>query len=544
MANTGMNTSLGFSCVKILADEIPGTIPCVATTQADFVAGTEHLLGNMTVGGNTYICYSTREYGDNIVKVYNGSTLVSSPRMSTGIFGFVCEKIGNTVNFGILSDPYQTPSGAQEWYASLIGNLQEGHPAGITYFYKTIYTGTESDLVTEYEWDESPELDGETTPDNEGGEFADTEPFNFTQNQGANDWPDPDLDFISPYAEDAGGNPIPGLYTPYELIPSQLQALGAVLYDSDMFDTLVQKLNGSSNPISGILRCIQIPVVTNLGYGSYNIAVFGEELHSENHPNPTGAHLRGRWVTKDGGTVTLKEVWGTARDYTDTQVSIYLPFVGVRQLDPQLVVGKTLELRCYIDAYTGDVLWLLRSSNYGIGGKFYESSGFIGRWTGNCATEIPIGRIDNGRPLASLIGAIGVVGGMAASIMTPSAALLSVPGASMAGAGGAGSAGAIAAASGLLTGGMQSMGVVSGNVTGHLGAADVLYPYLIVQRSVPAYPNGWRAKVGAIKNETYQANELSGYTLFSQIFLENMEGASGEEIAALTAELCSEGIIF
>lgn len=399
-----------------------------------------------------------------------------------------------------------------------------------------------SNLVEEArEWDDTPVQDGGNTPDVEGGENADTDPFDFTQNQSV--WPDPDADFISPYATDAHGNPIPGLYTPYELTPTQLQALGAVLYDSDMFDTLVQKLNGSSNPISGILRCIQIPVVTNLGSGSYNIAVFGEELHSENHANPTGAHLRGRWVTKEGGSVTLKEVWGTYRDYTDTQVSIYLPFVGVRQLDPQLCVGKTLALRCYIDAYTGDVLWLLRSSNSGIGGKFYESGGFIGRWTGNCATEIPIGRIDNGRPLASLIGAIGVVGGMAASVMAPSAALLSVPGASMAGAGGAGAAGAITAASGLLTGGLQSMGVVSGNITGHLGTADVLYPYLIVQRSVPDYPKEWRGKIGAVKNETYQVNALSGYTLFSQIYLENMEGASGEEIAALTAELCSEGII-
>ena len=403
------------------------------------------------------------------------------------------------------------------------------------------FSSYSSNIEEVREWDESPEQDGDNTEDVEGGENADTDPFDFTQNQSV--WPDPDLDFISPYATDGHGNPIPGLYTPYELTPSQLQALGAVLYDSDMFDTLVQKLNGSSNPISGILRCIQIPVVTNLGEGSYTIAVFGEKLHSENHADPTGAHLRGRWVTKEGGSVTLKEVWGTARDYTDTQVSIYLPFVGVRQLDPQLCVGKTLSLRCYIDAYTGDVLWLLRSSNSGIGGKFYESGGFIGRWTGNCATEIPIGRIDNGRPLASLIGAIGVVGGMAASVMAPSAALLTVPGASMAGAGGAGAAGAITAASGLLTGGMQSMGVVSGNVTGHLGTADVLYPYLIVQRSVPDYPKSWRAKIGATKNDTYQANALSGYTLFSQIFLENMEGASGDEIEALKNELCSEGII-
>lgn len=379
-------------------------------------------------------------------------------------------------------------------------------------------------LVEDDSWEETPELDGDATPDNVGGAFADTEPFNFTQNQGANDWPDPDQDFISPYATDAGGNPIPGLYTPYELTASQLQQVGAVLYDSDMFDELVQKLNGSSNPISGILRCIQLPLLTNLGSGSYNIAIFGDPIYSENHGYANGAHLTGRWVQRTAGSVTVKEVWGTFRDYTDTQVSIYLPFVGTRQLDPQLVVGKSLELRCYIDAYTGDVLWLLRAYNTDVSGKFFESSGFIGRWSGNCATEIPIGRIDNTRALGTLVGAVS------GAVLAPftGGASLALTGQNLAG---------------MLTGGAQSMGVVSGNVTGHLGTADVLYPYLIVQRSVPIYPKNWRGHIGAVKNETYSVNDLSGFTLFSQIFLENMEGASGEEIEALKNELCSEGII-
>lgn len=525
MPNRGVNSTLGFSCLRDYENEIPGTIACIDTTQADFRTGTEHLLGSMTVGNTTYTCYSTFEMGDNVIKVYSGSTRVAGVEMSPGLFGFVCDKNGSAINFGIITDPYQNTSGAQQWYASLRSALLQGHPSGITYYYKVLYTGTDDDLVTEYAWDESPELDGEATEDNEGGEFADLDDFSYTQNQGANDWPDPDLDFISPYATDAGGNPIPGLYTPYELTPAQLQRVGAVLYDSDMFDELVQKLNGSSNPISGILRCIQLPLLTNLGSGSFNIAIFGDPIYSENHGYANAAHLTGRWVQRTAGSVTVKEVWGTFRDYTDTQVSIYLPFVGTRQLDPQLVVGKSLELRCYIDAYTGDVLWLMRAYNTGVQGKFFESSGFIGRWSGNCATEIPIGRIDNTRALGTLVGAVS------GAVLAPftGGASLAMTGQSLAG---------------MLTGGAQSMGVVSGNVTGHLGTADVLYPYLIVQRSVPAYPNGWRGKIGAIKNETYQANELSGYTLFSQIFLENMEGASGEEIEALRNELCSEGIIF
>lgn len=521
MAYSGIGSSLGFAIVKDV-DSIPsGTIAYLETTQADFVLGTDNFKGSITVNNTTYNCYTTRVASSgNVISIYDGTTWLRTTPATPGIFGFVCQKSSSTVEFGILTN--ESVSDVATWYANL-QRLVAGHPTGVSYYYSILYTGTDSDLQEMREWDESPEQDGDNTEDVVGGENADTDPFDFTQMQST--WPDPDADFISPYATDGQGNPIPGLYTPYELTPAQLQALGAVLYDSDMFDTLVQKLNGSSNPISGILRCIQIPVVTNLGSGSYNICVFGEKLHSENHSDPTGAHLRGRWVTKNGGSVTLKEVWGTYRDYTDTQVSIFLPFVGVRQLDPQLCVGKTLELRCYIDAYTGDVLWLLRSSNTGIGGKFYESGGFIGRWSGNCATEIPIGRIDNTRALATLIG------GLSGIVMAPftGGASLGATGASLAG---------------MLTGGAQSMGVVSGNITGHLGTADILYPYLIVQRSVPDYPNGWRGRIGAVKNQSYSCDDLSGFTLFSQIFLENMEGASGEEIDALRNELCSEGIIF
>ena len=97
---------------------------------------------------------------------------------------------------------------------------------------------------------------------------------------------------------------------------------------------------------------------------------------------------------------------------------------------------------------------------------------------------------------------------------------------------------------GMLAGGLPRHVNMQGNLTGNTGVIDILYPYLIVQRAVPDYPLKWRSKIGAPRHKTYSGNELAGYTLFEEIKLENMEGASGEEIAALTAELCSEGIIF
>lgn len=376
------------------------------------------------------------------------------------------------------------------------------------------------------DWDDSPLADGDTTKDNFGGAFADLEPFDYTQDIGF-----PDIDSIlelNPYSNDGS----PGLFTPYELSEGQLARLGKCLYSDDMFNALVQKLDGSASPIAGILRCIQLPILTNLAHGEYPIAVFGKEIYFQNLTSAalaTGAHLnlsgQYRYFTRSFGSITLKEVWGTARDYTDCVTTIYMPYVGMRRIDTNQVIGHTLELRIYVDAWTGDFVYLLRSSNGDVEGKFFSSSGIIGRWSGNFAKEVPIGRIDTGRVLSNLIGVT------AAAALAPATGGISL-------------AAGIKSGEEFLTQGLQTSGNTSGNLTGVTGYMDVQDAYVMIERAVPAYPDNWRDHIGAVKNQTYLVSRLNGYTEFSEFHADDIVGYNGctEEEAREIEKLMLSGV--
>lgn len=391
-------------------------------------------------------------------------------------------------------------------------------------------------------WDSTPEME-DSTDDNVGGEFADLMPFNTTDTQSIADiasdlgW---DLqDGLDPYS--SSGN---SFFTPYVLSAAQFAQLGYCMFSSSMWNTISQWFNGPENVLQGILRVLDFPCYPAAGAGA-NIAVCGQDIYYEASPGgartyASGNHLGSRYKDHNLGSIPLKEVWGSARDYTDTKVQIFLPFVGLKELDAAQCIGHVLTLLLRIDFWTGDIVYILNADNDQIGGKWFRSAAYIGRWTGNCAAEIPVGRQDNSKALSSLLGGIGAAAGglaMATMATTPMGATMGLAGM----IGGAATAGG--RAGGMLAGGLPRSVSMQGNLTGNTGVLDILYPYIIVQRAVPDYPIAWRAHIGAPRNQRYKASDLSGYTLFDNIFLVDVEGASGEEIEQLKAELCSEGII-
>lgn len=379
------------------------------------------------------------------------------------------------------------------------------------------------------EWDDTPIADGNTTDNNFGGEFADLDPFDMTENQSISDIIN-DLGFgyqtgLDPY--DANGGC--GFFTPYVLSQAQLTNLGNILFSSSMWNTISQWFSGLENPMDGFLRCLDFPCTLPTG-GAFNISICGQELYYASAGGGTqyaqGHHLTSRYKDVNIGSVTLKEVWGTAVDYTDTEIQIYLPFVGIRELDPKLCVGRTLTLLLRIDCWTGDILYILHVDNDNIGGKWFRSATYCYRWTGNCASEIPIGRRDSSKGLSEILTGLAITAGGAIS-GNPAVAVGT----------------ALYGTATMMKGGLHKGIQSSGTLTGNSGAVDLLYPYLIVQRAVPNYPSNWRDFIGATKGQTYKGSDLSGYTLFDTIHLEDMEGASEEEINELERVLTTEGII-
>lgn len=450
--------------------------------------------------------------------------------------------VGNISNIAVVAYTYMTGNTKMlcvAWYMANNGDttdiLNRAHNDNFGtdfYLYRDTYANASDylEMVELDEWDDTPLADGETTEDNFGGEYADLMPFNETDNQTISNILN-DLGWgtqtgLDPYS--SSGN---SFFTPYVLSASQFAQLGYCLFSSSMWNTMAQWLQGAENPLQGFLRCMDFPCALPMDGGGHRIAVFGQDIFysstGSGEQYATGHHLTSRYKDVNCGSVSLKEVWGTARDYTDTNISIYLPFVGMRDIDPQLCVGRTLTLLLRIDCWTGDIVYVLNVDNDSIGGKWFRSAGYVYRWTGNCASELPIGRIDNDKGLTTLLGGLGGIGiGMATG--NPLAFF----------------GGKVAVSASIASGGIKKSGQTSGNLTGNTGALDIMYAYLVVQRAVPNYPNGWRNFSGAPKGQRYLGNDLSGYTLYESIHLDDLEGASEEEINELERVLTTEGIIF
>lgn len=386
------------------------------------------------------------------------------------------------------------------------------------------------------EWDETPTED-EDNPNNtdpRGGEYADLGNFYETD-----DMPLSGL----PNTEDLEQN-FNGLITCYSWFDSEMQEFGKSVFQTSFWQSLMNKFSGLSDPLSFILDCTEIPIydvpddVVVCEMGGIEVPLYSGGTYFTHA-------LRKRYYSKNCGSMSLKEMWGSAKDYTDTSISIYLPYCGVKELDPDIVLRTSLTLYIYVDLWTGDVLYLLHTSNADTAKKYYKQENVCYRWTGNCGKKIPMGRVDTSNQILQLASGIATVGlGVAA-------------GGALGGLGfggamtmGEGVAGAAIMEGGrrltdVATNGFRPIVQTSGGVGGAVGRMDYQYPYLIIKRGVPEYPNNWRAEFGAPQYQSYTLSDLlnTGYTLFSEIQLGNMGNANEDEKAELERLLKTEGVI-
>lgn len=397
----------------------------------------------------------------------------------------------------------------------------------------TMFNGTYANLeqsITEIpDWDESP-ADDTNNPDNmlaRGGEFADTDPLGF-----GNDEIDvPDVINELSYS---------GFITAYKLDDGGIQNLGAAIFTTNTWTNLQNKFNGVGDPVSYIISAVEIPYSANPD-GAQDFNLGGIKVVDNNNNYLSVPCLNHRYHMLNFGSLTLKETWGTEKDYSGTSVSIYLPYVGVKDLDTALVMNSVITVKAMLDVWTGDLLYMLVISNKNAAYKYLGSSGIVYRFQGNCGKSIPIGKTDNTTQMLAIAGSIASMGvGLASGL--PTGAMGYTVGNEFGASGdvsgnvnprlvGGGAAGMIGA---LTMGPKISM---AGGVAGAIGRGDYQQPYLIIKQSVPVYPKDWRAHFGAPRYQTFTLNTLTGYVKCADVHAESIEGANDAERAAIEQAL-------
>ena len=303
-----------------------------------------------------------------------------------------------------------------------------------------------------------------------------------------------------------------GFITMYNPTAAQLKSLSDFMW-SGAFDLVTYK-KLFSDPMQSIIGLAIVPVQPSVA-GNKNV-MFGT-IDSGISMN----YLSTNYVQLDCGSVSIDKYVGCFMDNDPyTKISIYLPFIGIRQLSADDCIGRSLHVVYNIDVLTGACACFVEVSGRGV----------LYSYNGSCITNVPLTAVNFSGAIQNAVSAIGSAIGIAAGMATGAA-----PVTAMSIAGLATSAANTA---------VNSKPTVqrSGNLGGSAGILSILTPYVIIERPRMSVPNQVEKFVGQTSNITMYLGDCRGFTMCEYVHLDNLN-ATSEEIVEIESMLRS-GVIF
>lgn len=327
-----------------------------------------------------------------------------------------------------------------------------------------------------------------------------------------------------------------GFVTLYKPSLSDLVNLAEYLWSSNIINILIQYFSNPMDIIIGLGIVPVDPTASTSGFPSAGTITVPYSF----------SIIDSQYYELDCGTIRLEEFWGSALDYAPyTQVQIYLPYVGVRELNVDEIMGRTIGVKYHIDLFGGACVAFVTVD----GSAKYQFSG-------NCLQQIPVNAANYDQLVQNLVSVACVVGsgiaasgsaGVAAAVGSESAALgageLSQSQAITKGLAGAEYADVRAAGASewMSENGSNLNNCVVSSVmgskprverTGALAATTGQLcsqtPYLIITRPEQSLPNNYKHYEGYPSNITSRLGSLSGFTKVESIRLNDLAATQPE----------------
>lgn len=296
-----------------------------------------------------------------------------------------------------------------------------------------------------------------------------------------------------------------GFISLYNPSITQLKALATYLWSPNGLDLDAFK-KIFSDAMSAILGLSLIPLAP--GAGTVESVVLGNINTGVNMPR-----ISSQFIKYNCGSLTIEEYWGGYLDYSPyTSAEIYLPFIGVKPLSIDDIMGKTISVWYLIDVLSGGCVACIDCA----GSVLYQ---FIGQ----CACSIPVTGRDFSNVVNGVLGAIG---------------------SGLSGFSKGGISGGVLGAVGSLAGNVTSMKPhveKSGNMGGMGGMLGVKTPYIILTRPRQALPANQNIFTGYPSYITMPLGECSGFTVVQDVHLAGFS-ATDEEKTEIE-RLLKEGVI-
>ena len=192
------------------------------------------------------------------------------------------------------------------------------------------------------------------------------------------------------------------LTSTFKMTKERLIQLGQFLWGSNIFDKFSLVNN---NPIENIISCKSIPINAD---GANQEIVLGNVATGVN-----GEKISNNFAKQTIGSILINEHYHNFLDYTPyTNIILYLPYIGFKELDTTLVMNKTIKVIYTVDAITGGCLAQVYVNNV----RLYE-------FTGNVGIDIPItasnrAQVESGYIQAGVGATMSAVGGNVGSAVT------------------------------------------------------------------------------------------------------------------------------
>lgn len=302
---------------------------------------------------------------------------------------------------------------------------------------------------------------------------------------------DPTSDPIDFPTLPTGGALTSGMIKGFVMNQANLMALQQKLWDMSIFDISTQFQKLVNQPLDCIISLHCLPFTPTESTA--------EEIKLGSFPTTINAiRVAAQYMEIDAGSITVNEFWGSALDYAPfTQVEIFVPFVGFRNLQIEDIQGLTLSMKYHVDVLTGDCVAYLKCGQ-----------SVLYSWTGNCLAHIPC-TANSSDLLAKNISAIGAVGlGLATGNPASTAA------------------GAIAGAVNTAT--AKNHVQRSGDVAGSPGLMSDFTPYLVFHRPKQSLAKNYNKFKGYPSNITYKLSTLQGYTEVEHVHLTGIKATDTE----------------
>ena len=188
--------------------------------------------------------------------------------------------------------------------------------------------------------------------------------------------------------------PANAMFTVYSPTITEVNSFGAWLWSTSIIDIVTRIWN---DPMEGIISFMKVYApLSSSTYDTIKVGYLDSQVSS--------AVVTSQFVEVNCGTVSISELNHNATDYTPyVSIQLYLPFIGIVEVDPDEFMNGSMKIVYSIDIYTGSCLAKIFATR----SPDMPTDTLIYTYTGVAAQRLPLTSSNFSGALNSIVGAAG-----------------------------------------------------------------------------------------------------------------------------------------